>query len=420
MVRKIGQLSAMKVTKEAKPGYYADGGGLYLRVGPTGAKSWIFRYMLDGSRHDMGLGPVHTISLAEARAKAAEFRKLKHDGSDPLKVREAQLLAAKLESARTIRFRECADAFITAHRSGWKSGKHADQWQNTLATYVHPTLGDLPVNSIETGLVLKALEPIWHTKNETATRVRSRIENILDWATARGYRRGENPARWKGHLDKLLVSPSKIQKVRHHPALPYDSMGQFMAALRKRSGISARGLEFLILTALRTGEVAGARWDEIDWERKIWTVPAERMKMKREHRVPLSTAALAVLDSVKEGAPSEFIFPGVNPKKPLSNMAFLELLKDMPFSDRNGERITPHGFRSTFRDWASEQTHYPNEVAEMALAHIVKNKVEAAYRRGDLIEKRSLLMEDWAQYCAIENRNGDVVPIGRGKAAAAK
>lgn len=209
MVRKIGQLNAMKVTKEAKPGYYADGGGLYLRVGPTKAKSWIFRYMLDGKRHDMGLGPVHTISLAEARAKAAEFRKLKHDGSDPLKVREAQLLAAKLESARTIRFRECADAFITAHRSGWKSAKHADQWQNTLATYVHPTLGDLPVNSIETGLVLKALEPIWHTKNETATRVRSRIENILDWATARGYRRGENPALMEGPSRQAVGVPVK-------------------------------------------------------------------------------------------------------------------------------------------------------------------------------------------------------------------
>lgn len=415
MARKIGQLTAIKVTKEIKPGYYPDGGGLYLRIGKTGAKSWIFRYMLNGSRHDMGLGPVHAISLAEARVKAAEFRKIKHEGSDPLQARKAAMLAAKLESAKTLTFQQCADAYIATHRAGWKSEKHADQWFNTLSTYAYPSIGELPVGSVDTGLVLKVLEPIWQDKNETASRVRGRIEAVLGWAAARGYRTEENPARWKGHLDKLLPSPSKVKKVRHHPALPYDQMGKFMVELRKRNGTSALGLEFLILTGLRTTEVMGARWDEIEFSQKIWTVPAVRMKLKHEHRVPLSGAALAVLDRLQENAPSEFVFPGTNLKKHLSAMAFLELLKDMPFVDNNGERITAHGFRSSFRDWAAEQTHYPSEVAEMALAHVVKNKVEAAYRRGDLIDKRRLLMEDWAQFCAIENRGGDIVSIGRAR-----
>jgi integrase len=413
MARKMKQLTAMAVSKMKEPGLYADGGGLYLRVGPTGAKSWIFRYMRNRHRRDMGLGPEHAISLADARLKAEELRKQLVEDQDPLQMRDDQRLARKLEAAKTVTFKECAEDYIKAHAPGWRNAKHGDQWRNTLATYTYPIIGDLPVQSIDTGLVLKVISPIWESKTETATRVRGRMESILGWATVRSYRSGDNPARWKGHLDHLLPRRAKVQKVEHHPALPVEQMGSFMAALRKQDGIAAKGLELLILTATRTGEVMAARWAEFDLEKKLWTIPPERMKAGKEHRVPLSKAALSVLTAMKKADLSEeFVFPGTRPKKPLSNMAFLQLLKRMKRGD-----LTSHGFRSTFRDWAAERTNYPREVAEMALAHVVSDKVEAAYRRGDLLEKRYRLMEDWAKFCAVEIREGNVLPIGQGRAS---
>jgi integrase len=295
MARAINRLSAVTVSRTKEPGMYADGGGLYLRVGPTGAKSWIYRYMADGKRHDMGLGPLNALSLAEARAKAAELRRMRVDGSDPLRTREAQQAAVKLEAAKAMSFKQCAESYIQAHATGWKNAKHAAQWGSTLETYAYPVLGGLPVQGIETGLIMQVLEPIWATKAETASRVRGRIEAILDWATTRGYRQGENPARWRGHLNNLLPKRSKVAKVEHHAALPYAEMAEFMAALRKQEGMGTRALEFAILTAARTGEVIGTQWDEIDLTAAVWTIPGDRMKAGREHRIPLTDRAVAIL-----------------------------------------------------------------------------------------------------------------------------
>ena len=358
-----------------------DGGGLYLQVSAGGAKSWIFRFMLDGHTREMGLGPVHAIPLAEARKRAAECRSMRLDGSDPIEARNAQRNEKKLEAAKGMTFDSCAAAYIAAHKAGWQNAKHREQWPNTLNTYAGPVFGSLPVRAVDVGLVMKALKPIWQTKPETASRLRGRIEAILDWAKVREYRKGENPARWRGHLDKLLPARSKVRKVEHHPALAYDELADFVAALRSQEGIASRALEFLILTAARTGEVIGARWDEIDLKEKIWVVPAARMKAGREHRVPLSAAAVAVLDRIKEIRESDFVFPGGKKGKPLSNMAMLAVLKRM-----EGDELTAHGVRSSFRDCAAESTTFPHEVAEMALAHTVGDKVEAAYRRGDLLQ----------------------------------
>lgn len=407
MARGVNRLTAVQVTRMRGAGRYADGGGLYLQIGPIGGKAWLFRFMRNGRAREMGLGPFPLVTLSEARVAAAEARKLLLAGTDPIEERKARRDRARLENARALTFKQCADAYITAHAPGWRNAKHADQWRNTLATYAYPVFGDLFVQSVDTALVLKALEPIWTAKTETASRVRGRIEAVLDWATARKYRHGENPARWRGHLDKLLPAKSKVQKVVHHPALPYDAVGAFMVELRKRDGTAARALEFAILTAARTNEVLKARWEEIDLAAKVWTVPAERMKAGREHRVPLSEAAIAVLEAVKvDGA--DLVFPGAKPGKPLSNMALLKLLDRMGRSD-----LTAHGFRSTFRDWAADRTTFPREVAESALAHVVSDKVEAAYRRGDLFEKRRKLMDAWATYCAIikVERAAEVVPI---------
>jgi integrase len=314
-------------------------------------------------------------------------------------------------------FKQCATAYIDAHRLGWKNEKHAAQWASTLEAYANPIFGDLPVQAIDTGLVMKALEPIWRTKTETASRLRGRIEAVLDWATVREFRRGDNPARRRGHLDKLLPQRAKVQKVRHHPALPYAEIGAFMASLRSQEGCAARALEFLILTAGRTGEVIGALWSEIDLAEGVWIVPASRMKAGKEHRVPLSAPAIKVIREQQaaaelvEGRLNGFVFPGGRPGKGLSNMALLKLLERMKRDD-----LTAHGFRSTFRDWAAEQTHFPRDVAEMALAHTISDKVEAAYRRGDLFEKRRLLMEAWATYCGtVPMRKGEVVSLNHGR-----
>jgi integrase len=406
MARASNKLSAVEVRTAAEKGMYHDGGGLYLQVSAGGAKSWIFRFMLGGRAREMGLGPLHAIPLAEARKRAAECRRMRHDGVDPIEARGARRDEKKLEAAKAMTFDACAAAYIEAHKASWKNAKHRDQWPNTLNTYASPAFGSLPVQAVDVGLVMKALEPIWTTKPETASRLRGRIEAVLDWATVRSYRKGDNPARWRGHLDKLLPARSKVRKVEHHPALPYGELADFVSALRSQEGVGSKALEFLILTAARTGEVIGARWDEVDLEEKTWVVPSARMKAGREHRVPLSAAAVAVLKQMKETRESDFVFPGGKKGKPLSNMAMLAVLKRM---DHGG--LTAHGFRSSFRDWAAERTNFPHEVAEMALAHAVGDKVEAAYRRGDLFQKRRQLMEAWAKFCETKRPHADVVRI---------
>jgi len=392
MARSINRLSAKQVQGASNPGHYCDGLGLYLQVGSAGSKSWVLRYKIGGKGREMGLGSLTVVSLAEARAKAAEHRKQLLAKIDPLAAREAAAAAEALDAARTITFAKCAEIYIGAHKASWKNDKNFEQWTNTINTYCADFTG-LPVQSVDTDLVFKALEPIWTTKHQTATRLRGRIESVLDWAKSRGYRAGENPARWKGHMSNLLPKVNKRRGIKHHPALPVEQMPEFMKALRLRAGTAARTLEFLILTAVRTSEATGAKWPEFDEKAAIWTIPAARMKASREHRVPLSPAALAVIAGMKRG--TDFVFPGQTDGEPQSGNAMLALLERMGHGN-----VTVHGFRSTFRDWASELTDYSRDVCEMALAHAVENQVEAAYRRGDLLEKRVPLMNDWADYCA--------------------
>lgn len=412
MARKINRPSPRKVETIKARGQYADGNGLYLQVGPTGAKSWVYRYMLNGRPRWQGLGPLHTVTLATARVKAGESRELVRQGLDPIKVEKAKREQRHLDAARSVTFRDCAERYIASHEAGWKNAKHGDQWRNTLRDYVYPPIGPLPVGDIDTGLVMTVLEPIWTTKPEMANRVRGRIESILDYAKTLNYRKDENPSRWKGHLQNLLPARSKVRKVRHHPALPYTQLGDFMAELRTMAGVSPKGLEFLILTAARTGEVIGAVEDEMDLDADEWIVPADRMKQGKEHRVPLSLAALGVLRHMSERRQSEYVFPGNRPGEPLSNMAFLSLLKRMGYGE-----FTGHGFRSTFRDWAAEQTNFPSEVSDMALAHAVSDRTERAYRRGELLKKRRQLMGAWAKFCDTPSakRGGNVVSIAKGR-----
>jgi integrase len=396
VARKLERLSARKAGTERRPGYYADGNGLYLQVAGSGARSWIFRFTLNGRSREMGLGSAQTFSLKAARDKAQACRQLLHDGIDPIEDRHAKRAEARLAAAHAMTFSACASAYIAAHRSGWRNPKHAGQWESTLRTYAEPVLGGWPVQAIDTALVMRVVEPIWEAKTETASRLRGRIEAVLDWATVRGFRKGDNPARWRGHLDHLLPERGKVRKVVHHAALAYDNMATFMAALRQEDGIAPLGLQLLILTAARTGEVVGARWSEFDEAKRLWIVPSSRMKAGREHRVALSSAACAVLSRLRALFQSDYVLPGLRHGRPLSNMAFLALLKRMGRAD-----LTAHGFRSSFRDWAAERTAYPREVVEMALAHTIADKVEAAYRRGDLFQKRLLLMEAWARHCGF-------------------
>ncbi len=400
MTRATGRLTALRVERlREQPGMHADGGGLYLQV-KNGGASWVLRYTLNGKPRWMGLGPLALYGLAEARAKALDARRLRHEGIDPIGAKRQARQRMHLDAAKAITFEDAAEAYIRAHRAGWRNAKHAAQWEMTLATYAGPVIGPLPVQAIDTALVLKVLERIWTEKPETASRLRGRIEAVLDWAKVRGYREGENPARWRGHLDKLLPARARVRRVEHHAALPYAEIRELMAALRAQEGVAARALEFAILTAARTSETIGARWGEIDLDERVWTIPAERMKMGREHRAPLSPRAVGILTAMlklaaDEPAPDAFVFPGGKAGKPLSNMAMEMMLRRMGRDD-----ITVHGFRSTFRDWCAERTSYPREVAEMALAHAVGDRVEAAYRRGDLFEKRRRLLEAWATCCA--------------------
>lgn len=408
------RLTQMQAEKARHKGVYPDGAGLYLNVTIGGSKSWLYRYMLAGKAHWMGLGSYPDVSLAEAREKAAESRKMVRQGIDPLAEKRQQTSVIRASIAKSILFAKAAEQFIDAHKSGWKNAKHIDQWRNTLDTYAYPIIGKIEVSMIETAHIMRILEKdnFWNEKTETAHRVRGRIESILDWATVRQYRSGENPARWKGHLDKLLPARAKVKKTEHHPALPWQQMGAFMVDLREQAGVAARAVEFAILTATRSGEVRGATWAEIDLENGVWIIPPERMKAKKEHRVPLSAKALDLLKKQKADYPGNLVFPGRDEGKPLSDMSLTAVLRRM---ERN--EITVHGFRSSFRDWAAESTGYPNEMVEMALAHTIGNKVEAAYRRGDLFEKRRHMMQTWSDFCDTITRAGEVVPL-RGNTAA--
>jgi integrase len=392
--RVIGKLSTVRVREATKRGLHGDGGGLFLQISKSGARSWVFRFKETGRLRVMGLGPAHTISLAEARERARQCRVARLDGIDPIEQRRAARAGARLDKAKAVTFRECADAYIAAHRVGWRHPKSEAQWTASLTAYAFPILGALPVAAIDTGLVMRVLEPIWATKPETAGRVRGRIELVLGWAATRGFRTGENPARWRGHLENLLPKKSKVARVEHHPAAHYGEIGAFIAELRQRDGVPARALEFLILTAARTGEVTGARWDEINLADRVWIVPGSRMKGAREHRVPLSEAAMAVVEKMAKIRHGDRVCPGQVDGRPIANTAFLVLLRRMGRGN-----LTAHGFRSTFRDWCAERTAFPAEVAEMALAHAVGDKVEAAYRRGDLFDKRWALADAWARFC---------------------
>lgn len=395
MARLKERLTTLHVKNAKSAGYYPDGLGLYLQVAPSGAKSWIFRYMLNSKSREMGLGSLHDLTLANARLKRNEYRVLaREQGIDPITHKRQAKLAHALAEAAIISFDECAAAYIASKSVEWKNPKHHQQWVNTLNQYASPVFGKQPVAAVTTELVMKVLQPIWFTKTETASRLRGRIASVLDWASTSRYRSGENPARWHGHLENLLPSRNKTKPVAHHPALPYIEIGAFMPLLREQVGEAAAALQFLILTCSRTGEVIGATWDEFDLDQRMWTVPASRMKAKREHRVPLTAQALKIINDMKVRKQSDYVFAGRNIERPTSNMAMLKLLERMGRDD-----LTVHGFRSTFRDWAAHETNFPREIAEAALAHDTRNETEAAYQRGDLFNKRRKLMEAWAVYC---------------------
>ena len=395
--------------KAGLPGLTSDGDGLYLKITRPGAGSWIYRYKLSGKSRDMGLGQCSQVSLAIAREKAAEIRKQVRAKIDPLAARDTEKkrrheeeerkkveeIAAK---ARALTFAEACDDYIKAHRAGWRNAKHAQQWENTLDMYAFPVIGPLPTGTISTEHVLKILTPIWTLKPETASRLRNRIELVLDAAKARGLREGENPARWRGHLDKLLPPRAKVRKVQHHPALPWRELPAFMVKLGAHAELSYQAIRLTVLTACRTSEVLGARWSEFDMRTNTWIIPASRMKADREHRVPLSPAVQNLLEGLPRVDKSPFLFPGARNAKPISNMAMLMALRRMGRSD-----LTMHGFRSTFRDWAAENTLFPREVCELALAHKIADGAEAAYWRSDLVEKRRALMNAWAEYCTQQS-----------------
>lgn len=416
MPRKLSNALTPLAVKNAKPGRHADGAGLHLLVKESGARSWVYRFMLNGKSRDIGLGAAagpDAISLADARDAAAALRLKVKAGTDPLE--ERQRMAAEAEAAAQaakitgITFRAVAEAYIAANEDGWRNPKHRQQWRNTLNTYVYPVIGDLPVAEVATAHVLQIIEPIWREKAETASRVRGRIETVLDAAKARGYRGGENPARWRGHIAQILPARARLTR-GHHKALPYDGIPAFVAKLQQREAVAALALEFTILTAARTNEVLGATWDEIDTDKAVWTIPAARMKAAREHRIPLTPRALEILETVKVLGKAH-VFPSDRGGK-LSGMAMTMLLRRMKAD------VTVHGFRSAFRDWAAECTGFPHEVCEMALAHTIGNKAEAAYRRGDLFQKRQRLMDDWATYCGSGEAvvGGTVSPIRMAKA----
>lgn len=400
MVRKAKDLSALEVSRLTKPGHHAVGGvaGLYLYVNEARARSWVLRVMVGEKRRHMGLGGYPDVTLAQAREKARQAREEVGTGVDPIAKRKNLASELRAQQLRETTFKQAATAYIEAHGDSWRNPKHRAQWTSTLETYVYPVLGSLHVRDVSQEHVMKILEPIWKTKNETASRVRGRIESVLDWATVRGYRSGDNPARWKGHLDHLLPAASKVRKVEHRKALPFSDMPAFMKELRSQAGMAAKALEFAILTAARSGEVRGATWAEIDLDAKLWTVPASRMKANKEHRVPLSEAAVFLLKSLPKLEGNQMVFFAPRGGQ-LSDMALTQVVRRMQVD------AVPHGFRSTFRDWAGEATNHPRELAEHALAHTLDNKVEAAYRRGDALERRRKMMNDWSTFCEGETKS---------------
>ena len=386
---KSNQLTARKVETATTPGYYGDGGGLYLQVSKKyGSRNWVFRFMLNGRAREMGLGSPHTFTLKEARERARLCRQLVADGLDPIEERRRRREGARAETSGQMLFKDAVAKFLEVHQNTWKNAKHKQQWANTLRDYAKP-LRDRPISAIDGAQVTEALAPIWTKKPETARRVKQRIERVCQWV--------------KDGMPLPLKGASK--RVRHHPALPFAELPAFMVELRRRDSVSARALEFTILTAARTSEALGARWSEFDIDAGVWTIPAERMKAGKEHEVPLSKRAVAILEAL----PREhggYAFPGAKAKAPLSNMAMLELLRGM-----NGDGLTVHGFRSTFRDWAGDRTNFAREVIEHALAHRIKDKAEASYRRSAALEKRRKLMEAWAQYCSAPATSGKVVAL---------
>jgi integrase len=396
----IEKLTALKVTRVSQPGRYGDGKGLYLNIKKTLTKSWVFRYERNGSEHCMGLGSFHMVSLLQAREKARQIRDLLTQGIDPLEarkkvpVRKERVKTSHTKIARQKTFDDCAKDYIVMRKAEWKNEKHQMQWTGTLNMYASSHFGKMNVRLVTTSHVIQALKPIWTTKTETATRLRERIERVLAYARTKGYREGDNPARWNGHLSELLPKPERLKKTKHHPSLPFDQVGDFFKLLVKEEGLAARALELTILTACRTSEVLLAKREEFDLPHRTWIIPAERMKSGREHRVPLVDTTLDILKNLPD-LNTGWLFPGSKGKKPLSNMAMLQVLRRMNYG-----HFTVHGFRSTFRTWAADKTQYPRELAELALAHSVGTAVEQAYLRSDLFEKRRAIMQDWAQWCA--------------------
>lgn len=387
------ELAPLVVSRLKEPGHHAVGGvaGLYLYVNEGGARSWVLRVMVGKKRRHIGLGGFPDVPLAAAKERARQLRLDIEQGRDPIEEKRSAKARLVMSQAAAMTFKRAAERYIEAHGDAWKSDKHRAQWGSTLVAYAYPVMGAMDVRDVTQHHILEVLEPIWKSKNETASRLRGRLEVVLDWATVRGHRTGDNPARWKGHLDKLLPAPGKVQRVEHHRAMAISDMPGFMRELGQQNGVSALALTFLILTATRSGEVRGATWGEIDLSKAIWTIPPERMKAGREHRVPLSRTALSVLKQVPRIAACDYVFPSSRGGQ-LSDMALTQLMRRM------GVDAVPHGFRSTFRDWAGEKTNHARDVAEMALAHTIQNQVEAAYRRGDALDKRRELMSDWDRF----------------------
>jgi integrase len=392
MARGYNRLKPLQIERYKGPGKLSDGGGLYLIAGRNGSRTWVFRYMRQGKAVELGLGASLAVPVAAARTVAAELRAVLAGGGNPKLHREQQRQQQARERAKAVTFKAAAERYINANRTGWRNAKHGQQWASSLTTYVYPVFGTDPVGDVTASAVLKVLTPLWSTKPETASRLRGRIEAVLDFAKVHGWREGENPARWKGGLAMTLPARNKVRRVKHHAALPYSDIPELMKGLERMDGLGPLGLRFLILTAARTGEVIFAGWDEVDLAKGVWTVPAERMKAAREHRVPLNAEAVAILEALPRTG--EWIFPGMKPGKPLSNMSLLQTLKRMKRDD-----LTAHGFRSSFRDWAAEMTNFPREVIEASLAHTIGSKVEAAYLRSDLFDKRRLLMAAWGRHC---------------------
>lgn len=421
-----------KEITHAKSGFHLDGNGLYLQVTKTGAKSWLFRYQLHGKRRWAGVGSLSDVPAKVARVKAAEMRISVANGIDPINQKQAErkeiLANAAKEAAKSVTFKMLAIDYIEQNKAGWRNAKHIQQWENTLETYVYDVIGHLPPADVTTEHVLKILKDIWLTKTETATRIRGRLEVILSYAKIKGYRDGDNPAAWKNHLDHVLPQPSKVAPHKHHPALPFGRMAEFMAALNNMDTMASSCLSFTILTACRSQEAFESKWDEFDLDARLWVIPPERMKMTREHRVPLTDSVVNILKHRKATKVNDYVFPGAKENRPLSNMAMTNLIRRLHeglcvaekesgnkakgWVDKDGRIVTAHGFRSSFRDWAAEVTHYPGEMAEIQLAHAVSNPVEAAYRRGDMFEKRRTMMADWAQWCG-QQPTSNVVSMGK-------